>query len=847
MSREGDPRDPKRALGSRSDFKRVFSPTLDRLVLAAIIVTALACYFREPLTRRSLTILPEDAGKTFDTVLTDDRAEGGSSVASHIGPSPLDWACRMTTKYRWAYCNFGLVFDRRNAGRGLDLRRFTKIKVRLVYEGPGRSVRVALNNHDRAYTALGAPSADKRSQASTPVSQGEQDLEFTTEDLSVAQWWRDAATEQSRELARVDLNNVRSMEVITGSEARPGKHHLVLKRLVLEGATVTAATWYAALLLAWIFIIGGLMLQRRRETAGWLERLTTSLQTTLNTIPHMVWSMDENGRFHFNTRWNDFTGAPLGETQPIVWLDLIHPDELQPVSEAWEECAAAGDPFEIECRLQHCSGDYRWILARAVPATDAKTGIRRWYGTCTDIHDRVAAQRALLASVASERHRGKQLKWASEHDALTFLPNRRAFQSRLDAAVANGRGENPREIGLLLIDLDHFKHVNDSLGHFAGDRLLKVVAERLAASVRQEDFVARLGGDEFAVLLHGSGSDKDLRRLGKALLATIQAPLKIDDHVIRPGASIGAANFPASATNADDLFKAADAALYALKRSGRGGFKLFQDYMLEDVKRAAVQLGRAREIVADNSILAFYQPKIAVRDGAVVGFEALLRYRSPTVELGLPDSIEEAFKDYDLAAKIGELMQLNVARDIRQWRDAGFTFGRVSINASPAEFLRDDYAERLLKVLQRYDVPAHCIEVEVTEHALLDRGPEYVARALKVLKQAEISIALDDFGTGYSSLSHIRDFPVDVIKIHQSFIAQITTDSEVAALIAGMVHLASSLGLSVVAEGVETAEQLQLLRSVGCDVAQGHLFAAAADASATAALFSPNAAQYSVV
>jgi diguanylate cyclase (GGDEF)-like protein/PAS domain S-box-containing protein len=817
---------------------RVSSPVLDRLIIAAILVTALACYFREPLTRRSLTIGPEHAGKLYQTAFSDDRAEGGSSEAGGISGQPLNWSCNLTAKYRWGFCNFALVFDGKNSGRGLNLRHFDKIMIRMTYEGPGRSLRVAFNNHDRAYLDLGAPSAEKRGQASAPVTQGEQIFELTMDELAVAQWWRDSATRQSRELARVDLYNVRSLELITGSEAQPGRHRLRVKEVVLEGTVVTAATWYAALLLAWILIIGGILLQRRRETANWRERLTSSLQTTLDTIPHMVWSIDDDGRFQFNSRWDEFTGAPRGDGRSIQWLDLIHPDEAQPVMEAWEECSAAGESFEIECRLRHGSGSYRWILARAVPALDAEQGVKRWYGTCTDIHDRVSAQTALLESVAGERQRTKQLKWASEHDALTCLPNRGAFQSRLEEATANSDSSSG-EIGLLLIDLDHFKHVNDSLGHMAGDTLLKTIAQRLANNVRRDDFVARLGGDEFAVLLHNGGTNNDLLRLCETLMATIQAPLKIDDHVIRPGASIGAAMFPAHKTNAEDLFKAADAALYALKRSGRGGFRLFQRYMLEDVKRAAVQLGRARELVADNSIVAFYQPNVSLRDGAVVGFEALLRYRTPQGQLGFPDSIEEAFKDYDLAAKIGELMQLKVACDIRAWLDAGVEFGRVSINAAPAEFLRDDYAERLLKVLSRYGVPAECIEVEVTEHALLDRGPEYVARALQVLKHAGISIALDDFGTGYSSLSHIRDFPVDVIKIDQSFVAQITEDTEVAALIAGMVHLASSLGLGVVAEGVETSAQLQMLRSIGCDFAQGHLFGAAADAATAVASIPP--------
>jgi diguanylate cyclase (GGDEF)-like protein/PAS domain S-box-containing protein len=817
--------------GSTRDPSPASWHIFDLLVGIALVLTVVATYFREPLTTRSFVLDANGAGSLFRMFLYDDRGNEGTSQASVDPHAPLKWTCVLTQKYAYRYCGFALDLDPRATAHGIDLSGFRRIKVRLSYSGPGDSIRILMKNNNRAYLAAGAPDANKRSEASILVSQGWQDVGLSFDDLTVAEWWRGSGGSQSSILAHPEFDNVVSVEVVTGASAGPGVYRIQVESIVLEGAIISPEAWYVGMFGLWTLIVGAIMIQRRRERGKWKEQLTTSLQTTLNTIPHMVWSMDEAGRMHFNDRWDEFTGIPLGEQGYVGWLDLVHPDELQPVSEAWEECAAQGEPFEIECRLKHRSGEYRWVLARAVPSNVIKSGGgESWYGTCTDIHDRVAAQSALLESVASERQKSQQLKWASEHDALTCLPNRRAFQDCLEQVTAEARRARG-EVGLLLIDLDHFKHVNDSLGHFAGDSLLKAVAERLRQSVRREDFVARLGGDEFAILL-GEGGREDLQNVCEALLATLQTPLRIDDHVLRPGASIGAAVFPTDAVNGDDVFKAADAALYALKRSGRGGYRLFQSYMLEDVKRAALQLACAREIVAENSITAFYQPKVSVRDGSLVGFEALLRYRTPSGTLGMPDSIDEAFRDYELAAKIGELMQRKVALDIRGWLDRGFAFGRVSVNAAPAEFLRDDYAERLLRILARAGVPAEYIEVEVTEHALLDRGPEYVARALKVLKQAGVTVSLDDFGTGYSSLSHMRDFPVDVIKIDQSFVAQITTNAEVAALIAGVVHLASSLGLAVVAEGVETPEQLQLLRSTGCDFAQGHLFGAAAEATA---------------
>src|SRR5690606_3195571 len=429
----------------------------------------------------------------------------------------------------------------------------------------------------------------------------------------------------------------------------------------------------------------------------------------------------------------------------------------------------------------------------------------------TDVHDRVLAQDALRTSVEKERKKSKELKWASEHDALTHLPNRRAFEARL-AQVARRAQEAGAEAALLLIDIDYFKHVNDTLGHAAGDALLRAIANRLRKAVRRDDFVARIGGDEFAVILPDLSEGADISSIGLAVVEAIQRPLTIGGHLVRPGATGAGPTYPRAPSTSDDCLTRADAALYDLKRSGRGGFRFFQSYMLDEVTRAAQQLARAREAIAENRVVAVYQPKVSLAGGAVVGFEALLRYRSSADVLELPETLAGAFELYELAARIGQLMQSQVARDVRRWIDEGLPFGRVSINAAPAEFLRDDYAERLLEILRRHDVPPERIEIEVTEHAFVERGPEYVARALSVLKQAGVTISLDDFGTGYSSLSHMRDFPVDLIKIDMSYTSKIADEDGIAALVAGVVHLARSLGLEVVAEGVETDQQYELLR-----------------------------------
>jgi diguanylate cyclase (GGDEF)-like protein len=385
-------------------------------------------------------------------------------------------------------------------------------------------------------------------------------------------------------------------------------------------------------------------------------------------------------------------------------------------------------------------------------------------------------------------------------------------------------------VGLLLLDLDHFKHINDTLGHAAGDHLLQTFGQRLEASIRANDFVARLGGDEFAVVLENIQDGADLIRAGASLLRRLQAPIRLEGRVLSAGASIGGALFPGDATSAHELFNNADTALYALKAAGRGGTKMFHHHMREQAQKVASQLSLARIALSEQSVVPHYQPKIDLQTGAVVGYEALLRWQHPHRGLQTPDTVAEAFKDYELASKIGELMQAKVMKDMRTWQRAGTKVPRVSINAAPAEFLRDDYAERLLGVISAAEVSPGLVEVEVTEHVFLDRGSEFVKRALQTLNEAGVQISLDDFGTGYSSLSHLRDFPVHVVKIDQSFISKMVDEAEIAAIVSAVIDLAKSLSINVVAEGVETEEQREMLKRKGCSFGQGYLFGRAAPA-----------------
>jgi diguanylate cyclase (GGDEF)-like protein/PAS domain S-box-containing protein len=795
----------------------------ETLIAAAMAVTLLAVYFQDPLTTETLRIGPDQAGDRFYSYSFADNDRGGTSVAALAKPNSLSWTCSLRKRFDWPYCGLGLLFDKAHDGRGIRLDDYDALRVSFDYTGSARLFRLTLKDRDGNYVGQDGSIVDKPEQVDLPITTGEQQqLRLKLSDLTVAEWWK-KATGLSPERSRPALKNITAMEFYFGADDGLGPHRLRIRELRFERRLISTEVTYAAIALCWMLLIGGIMLHRRSQIASLrlsaeraLRRSERLHRTILETSADCIVLLSPEWRIEYiNTAGLAAFELPaVDQVRGRVWTDFWNPDEICNFVKALER-AAEGETVRLRGRGPTARGTRRW-----------------WDAIITPMFDDSGAVTGILAhsrDVTADRERSEQLKWASEHDALTQLPNRRSFHARLQAATLRAM-QAEKQVGLLVIDLDHFKHINDSFGHSAGDELLKVVAERLRNCIRDDDLVARIGGDEFAILLEDVNSPDALLTVGAQVQERLRAPVRAGGRALCGGASIGGALFPTNAATAHDLFKYADTALYELKQHGRGGTKLFDHYMLADAEKVALQLDLARDALTQKTVVPLYQPKIDIATGEAVGLEALLRWRHPQRGLQLPATLEEAFNDYELAAKIGDLMQQKVARDIRKWLDDDVPFGRVSINAAPAEFLRDDYADRLLAILDANDVPASRIEIEVTEHAFLGRGPEYVARALKVLKEAGASVSLDDFGTGCSSLAHLRDFPVDVVKIDKSFVQQMTADSEIAAIVAAVIDLANSLSLSVVAEGVETPAQLDLLKVMGCRIAQGHLFGAAAPA-----------------
>ena len=788
------------------------------LIAIALLLTIAAIVEQEPLTTKRVELGPGGEGKSFYAYSYADNVNGGTSTVTPSARDPLSWKCVLRSSLAWPYCGFGLLFDTKHSGKGIDFSGYDALSVRVRYSGAGKFVRLSLKNQGNGL----AGSPDKAEQVTLPLRQGNQKLDVQFADLAVPDWWKDQ-NHASGDLARPSFNNIVAMELISGADGVPGPQSFQVQEVSFERQILSAQAFFGTIAGLWVTLIAGILIYRRRQLGLMRRQTQADLRASeqlhrgiLEATTDMIVLLSPEGIVELINE-PGLAAMELAAAELALgkhWTDLWQDPNPTLVQQGLEQ-AAAGETTRFRAYCATTKGTPKWWDVVVAPMYHPDGALK---GLLTISRD-----------ISEDREKSERLKWASEHDALTNLPNRAAFQARLQAAVLRAM-ETGGQVGLLLIDLDHFKHVNDSLGHSSGDELLKAVADRLATDLPKTCFIARIGGDEFALLLERVADETQVISAGEETLSIIQRMVRTAGRAIRPSASIGGAIYPIHATTANDLFKNADTALYARKQEGRGGTRLFDGYMREETQKIASQLRLARGALTHRTVVPFYQPKIDVVDGSVRGFEALLRWRHPSKGLQLPAALEEAFADYELAAKIGQLMQRKVAADIRSWTDRAIDVGRVAINAAPAEFLRDDYAEQLLGVLAEQGVSPTQLEVEITEHAFLGRANDYVARALALLKNSGVRIALDDFGTGSSSLSHLRDFPVDVVKIDMSFIQQMIENEEIAAIVTAVVSLAQSLSIESVAEGVEHPMQLELLRAMGCDLAQGHLFRSAVDA-----------------
>jgi diguanylate cyclase (GGDEF)-like protein/PAS domain S-box-containing protein len=536
------------------------------------------------------------------------------------------------------------------------------------------------------------------------------------------------------------------------------------------------------------------------------ERYRLAAQATSDVI--WDWFIDSD-----RVAWAGAIRDVLGEGVPRQttfdwWRSRVHSQDQARVSRDLEEALrAGGEHWQAEYRFLNPGGNYIFVFAHGFIVRDAAGRATRMVGSMLDVTERKKFE--------------EDLREAAYRDPLTRLPNRLAFMERLDAAVANAR-ESDLSVGLIIANLKSFKSVNARLGQNAGNTLLRQIAERLTHAVPPGAMVARLGGDEFAIILSGlDRAELDADRV-QAALDELKVPYLVEDIRIDVSLSAGAAFWPRDAETGDELQRSADLALQAAKAELPGTLCVFRPELRERSEERRRMLDAARAALRDDRIVPFYQPKVCLRTGQIVAFEALLRWHDHRHGLQPPSGLAAAFEDVELAVQITDRMLDTVLNDMATWQSKSISFGRIAVNVSSADFRRQDLTERVLGRLRTRGLPADCLEVEVTESVFLGQNAALVAGELERLSVAGVTVALDDFGTGYASLTHLRQFPVGVLKIDRSFVTDI--GSPRAGIIDALVHMARSLGIIVVAEGVERTEQADYLRRKGCDCGQGFLF-----------------------
>jgi diguanylate cyclase (GGDEF)-like protein/PAS domain S-box-containing protein len=439
-----------------------------------------------------------------------------------------------------------------------------------------------------------------------------------------------------------------------------------------------------------------------------------------------------------------------------------------------------------------------------------------------DRHGQVTGAVMVFHDVSTTRALSSKMIHLAQHDSLTDLPNRTLFSARLTDAIAAAHRYR-RKLAVLYLDLDRFKYVNDSLGHAMADRVLQSVASRLLASVRASDTVSRQGGDEFVILLSEVAGAQDGAVSAEKILQAVRTLHRIDQHDLHLTASIGIATYPADGTEAETLMKNADFAMYHAKDSGRNTYQFFKsDMNVCALERQSLEVD-LRLALENREFELHYQPKVSLETGAITAVEALIRWRHPKRGLVPPAQFIPVAEACGVIVPIGRWVLGEACRQSRAWRDAGLPPIRIAINVSPLELRDRDFVATVRATLQKTSLEPCCLELELTETFLM-QDTTVTAAVLESLKDLGVTLALDDFGTGYSSLSRLQRFPIDTLKIDQSFVRDLTTHGDAAGIVSAVIGMGNSLHMRVVAEGVETREQLTFLQERGCPEGQGYYF-----------------------
>lgn len=567
----------------------------------------------------------------------------------------------------------------------------------------------------------------------------------------------------------------------------------------------------------------------------------------------IIWEADlVNLTYYMSDRWYELMGyEPTGELYPQhVLFDLIHPEDAGPVEKERQDYLEGRKPvYNTEYRLRDRNGEYRWFQVRGKMLCDIEGKPYRFTGSLIDITDRKSYELQLhssyreleltygeLAATQSElrkqydllvdsrdrlKDKEEKLHKMAYYDSLSALPNRQYLLEELDRFIAAG-GE---WAALMFIDIDNFKNINDTLGHKYGDLVIKEIGNRLKLLLPDDLQVFRLSGDEFVVLIKEKNYRDQVLKLAGKMIRGFKLPITVNQTQLHVSNSIGIAFYPEDAGSPDDLIKSADLALYHAKNAGKGSFSVYNRSMqtkLEERMQMETQLLSALD---EDEFQVYYQPQIDVKSGRIAGFEALLRWVNPELGMVPPDRFIQIAEDSRLIIPIGEWVLLTACAFLKQIHEKGHPGCTISVNISVVQLKHEHFVSSLLGILEQVGLAPNHLEIEITESILMESSElENLVNKLNTLRAMGIGIALDDFGTGYSSLSYLQELPITTLKMDKLFIDQIEDNSSSRTLASIILQIGHSLGLRMVAEGVETEGQLDFLNAHDCDVIQGYLF-----------------------
>jgi diguanylate cyclase (GGDEF)-like protein/PAS domain S-box-containing protein len=554
--------------------------------------------------------------------------------------------------------------------------------------------------------------------------------------------------------------------------------------------------------------------QRLQAEAG-LRKAEARYRRLVEQIPATVYVLGQellSPPRYVSPRIEALFGFPASDwlTRPGFWIERLHPDDRSWVLREHQSAQVTLQPLCLEYRLIAAGGRVVWVRDEAAwhAAPGGEEGY--WQGFLLDITDRKRAE--------------EELAYRAFHDALTGLPNRALFLDRLERALNLAR-RSGEVVAVLFLDLDRFKLVNDSLGHDAGDQFLVTVAQRLARNVRDGDTVARFGGDEFTVLLERITGVDEATAVAERLIAALDAPFVVAGREVTASTSIGIALATEPGVTAMDLLREADAALYRAKVAQRGGYLLFDREMAEEAVGSLEAEAALRQALRDGTLLVFYQPLINLHDGRIVEVEALVRWEHPTRGLLSPAEFIGLAEETGLIVPLGKWVLETACCQMQCWLQAfpAAAPAVVSVNLSPRQLAQPDFVESVRQILSHTGLYPQALQLEITERMALD-GTSHTAESLAALKGMGVRLAIDDFGAKHAGFASLKHRAIDVLKIDRAFIAGLCTEREGLAIVQAIVDFAKALGIAVVAEGIERAEQVIILRELGCELGQGFFF-----------------------